>query len=54
MEAELAIVDYHYLLKEFEQCKKYQLVIPHSHIKTMENLLFDGKKMYLRIKSKKS
>lgn len=44
MEAELAIVDYHYLLKEFEQCKKYQLVIPHSHIKTMENLLFDGKK----------
>ena len=44
MEAMLAIVDYHYLLKEFEHCQKYQLVIPHPHIKTLENLLSEGKK----------
>ncbi len=39
MEAEIAIVDYHFLLKEFEICKKYHLVIPHPHIKTLEGLL---------------
>ena len=43
-ERELAIVDYHFLIKEFEQCKKYQLVVPYPHIKTLENLLSDGKK----------
>ena len=44
MEAMLAIVDYHYLLKEFEHCQKYQLVIPYPHIKTLESLLSEGKK----------
>lgn len=43
-ESELAIVDYHYLLKEFEHCQKYKLLIPYPHIKTLENLLKDGKK----------
>lgn len=43
-EGELAIVDYHYLVKEFEHCQKYQLIIPHPHIKTLENLISDGKK----------
>ena len=46
MEAELklAIVDYHYLLKEFEHCKNYKLVVPHPHIKTLQKLLTTGKK----------
>lgn len=43
-ERELAIVDYYFLLKEFEHCQKYQLIIPYPHIKTLENLLNNGKK----------
>ena len=43
-ELELAIIDYHYLLKEFEHCKKYKLVVPHPHIKTLQGLLTTGKK----------
>ena len=38
MEAERAIVDYNFLLKEFETCQKYHLIIPHPHIKTLEGL----------------
>ena len=51
-EYELAIVDYHYLLKEFEYCKKYKLVIPYPHIKTLENFLFEGKKNISMYKTK--
>lgn len=41
---ELALVDYNYLLKNFEYCQKYKLVIPYPHIKTLENTLLTGKK----------
>jgi hypothetical protein len=46
MEAKLtlAIVDYNFLLKEFEHCQQYQLVIPYPHIKSLERLLDTGKK----------
>ena len=40
----LAIVDYNYLLKEFEHCQQYQLVIPYPHIKSLERILETGKK----------
>ena len=40
----LAIVDYNYLLKEFEHCQQYQLVIPYPHIKSLERILSTGKK----------
>lgn len=49
-ESELAIVDYHYLLKEFENCKKYKLVIPYPHIKSLETLLTTDKKNVSRYK----
>ncbi len=41
---ELAIVDYNYLLKEFENCQKYKLVVPYPHIKSLERTLSTGKK----------
>ena len=41
---ELAIVDFNYLLKEFEHCQQYQLVVPHPHIKSLERTLNEGKK----------
>ena len=44
VDVELAIVDFNYLLKEFENCKKYKLVIPYPHIKSLERILIEGKK----------
>ena len=41
---ELALVDYNYLLKNFEHCQKYKLVIPYPHIKSLERTLTTGKK----------
>lgn len=51
-EFELAIVDYHYLLKEFEACQKYKLVIPYPHVKTLERILSEGKKNISTYKAK--
>ena len=41
---ELAIIDFNFLLKEFEHCKQYKLVIPYPHIKSLKRILDEGKK----------